>query len=407
MIKNIIIINDFAYINGGAGKVAIESAIGLSHMGYNVTLFSAVAPTEKKLLDSNVKVICLDQKDILSEQNRFKAIKQGIYNSKAYKEFEKLLLTFDPANTIIHYHAWIKALSASLFAVTSKYKFKIIITLHDYFTFCPNGGLFNYKTLDICNIAPSSIKCLMTNCDSRNYAQKIWRFSRQIVQWNKLKKNKYIGIIYISELNKNVSFPILKDISNNWYFVQNPVDIINRDYPNIEKNNKYLFVGRLSSEKGIEMFCRAITDLKLNGCVLGDGYLRKQLQDKYPNIEFKGWVEGLEKDNLIKTGTALVFPSLWYEGAPLTIIEMKSYGIPCIVPDKCSAYEEIINGETGYIFKSGNLNSLKEAILKYEHSDKINMQNRILRDFNPAKYSIETHCKKLIEIYSDFMFVKS
>lgn len=401
MLKNILIINDFAYINGGAGKVAINSAIGLSKLGYNVILFAAVGPIEDSLKLSSVKVVCLWQKDILSDSNRLRAVLQGVWNEHARNELTKLLTNLDPNETIVHFHAWIKALSPIIF--NPIVKFKIVITLHDYFLFCPNGGLFNYQTLKICNKKASSIQCLLCNCDVRSYPQKIWRYIRQIVQWNMVKKMKNINIIYISKLNKSVSYPYLKNISNKWYFVQNPIDINQQIVTDIQHNEKYLFIARLSSEKGIELFCEAMRDLHLNGCVLGDGYLKDKLQKEYPEIEFKGWVTGKEKDGLIRQGKALVFPSLWYEGSPLTIIEMKSYGIPCIVPDKCSASEEIIDGKTGYIFKSGDLDSLKSAIIKFENSDKQYMQSQIIGTFETKNYSLLSHCTNLVEVYSDIL----
>lgn len=404
-VRNIIIINDFAHINGGAGKVAINSAIGLKKSGYNVIYFSAVEPIDTTLKDSDVKIICLGQKDILSESNRLKAVKQGIWNKYAKKEFQKLLSGFNPNETIVHFHAWIKALSPAILQPIAKSGFKIVITLHDYFLFCPNGGLFNYQTLKICNRKASSIDCLLCNCDVRSYPQKIWRYLRQIVQWKVLKsiEKKNINIIYISKLNRDVSSPYLKDIVNKWYFVQNPIEINKQTVVDIQNNKKYLFIARLSSEKGIDLFCKAMKDLHLKGIVLGDGYLKEKLQKEYPEVEFKGWVTGQTKNDLIRQGKALVFPSLWYEGAPLTIIEMKSYGIPCIVPNKCSASEEIVAGETGVVFRSGDLKSLENAILKFEKTDKQYMQQRIIETFRPEKYTLKEHCTQLINVYKDIL----
>lgn len=403
MLKNILIINDFAYINGGAGKVAISSAIGLSRLGYNVTLFTSVGPIDESLKQTNVKVICLWQKDILSDSNRLRAIKQGIWNKYAKKKLEELFVTLNPEETIVHFHAWIKALSPAIFKPVAKLGFKVVITLHDYFLFCPNGGLFNYQTLKICDKKASSIGCLLCNCDARSYPQKIWRYLRQIVQWKELSNLKNINIIYISKLNKEVSYPYVKDISNKWYFVQNPIEINKQPVVDIQYNKKYLFIARLSSEKGIRLFCKAMRDLHLEGSVLGDGYLKEELKREYPEIEFHGWVSGKIKSDLISQGKALVFSSLWFEGAPLTIIEMKSYGIPCIVPDKCSASEEIVDGETGFIFKSGDLDSLKTAIMKYEKANTIIMQNKIIESFIPDKYTLVNHCQKLVEVYSDVL----
>lgn len=403
MLKNIIIVSDFAYVNGGAAKVAISSAIGLSKLEYKVTLFSAVGPIDNNLQKSNVNVICLGQSDILTDSNRLRAVVQGIWNQRAKHEFSRLLSQLNPDETIIHFHTWIKALSSSLFGVTPNMKFRIVVTLHDYFTFCPNGGLFNYQTVRICEKKALSVNCLLCNCDARSYPQKIWRYIRQVVQRHTFAKNKQISFIFISNLNREVSYPYLKDISNKWYFVQNPIEINMQQPVNIWNNNKYLFVARLSSEKGLDLFCEAIRDLHLKGCVLGDGYLKDEMQKKYHEIEFKGWVTGKEKDEIIRSGRALIFPSLWYEGAPLTVVEMKSYGIPCIVPDKCSASEEVVEGRTGFIFKSGDLESLKQAIIRCESTNLMKIQENILNTFVVDKYTLEKHCQSLIDVYNDIL----
>ena len=59
-IDTIVILNDFGYINGGAAKVAIQSAIALSNKGYKVIYFCVVKPIDKELLSAVNKVICLD-----------------------------------------------------------------------------------------------------------------------------------------------------------------------------------------------------------------------------------------------------------------------------------------------------------------------------------------------------------
>lgn len=68
--------------------------------------------------------------------------------------------------------------------------------------------------------------------------------------------NKEINIIYISKLNKDISYPYLSTHTNRWYFVQNPIELNLQDPVNIVYNKKYLFIARLSSEKGIELFVK-------------------------------------------------------------------------------------------------------------------------------------------------------
>ena len=142
----------------------------------------------------------------------------------------------------------------------------------------------------------------------------------------------------------------------------------------LKKDAAYLFMGRLSSEKGLDLFCKAMVDLHLKGLVVGDGYLKEKYQAEYPQIDFVGWASGEEKKKYILQSKCLLFPSFWYEGAPLTIIEMKSYGIPCIVPDRCAASEQIENGKTGFVFKTGDYDSFVTAIKRLEEIDLNEMQ---------------------------------
>lgn len=403
MLKNIILVCDCAHVLGGIENVAFTSAKELVKRHYNVYIFSAQGPIDTSLTEAGVHVICLNQYDILSNPNRLSAVIQGLFNFKAYKSFKEFLINFSPSDTIIHYHCWTKALSSSIFSATANYNFKIAITLHDYFTVCPNGGFYIYPKNKICEKRPLSYKCVLCNCDSRSYPQKLYRVLRSFFQEYNIRKNKNINIIYISQHTHDAVLPYIGHYINKNFYLRNPISICKRQPVNICENDTYLFIARLSPEKGAKLFCQAITELGLKGCVLGDGYLRSELEKMYPNIIFTGWVNGEQKDILIRKGKGLIFPSLWYEGSPLTILEMKSYGIPCIVPDRCAAAEEITNGSTGYIFKTGDLNSLKEAILEYEHTNIAEMQKNILSTFQLSDCLPESHVTKLLEIYNNIL----
>ena len=62
--KKIILVYDFAFINGGAAKVAITEAIALAERGYDVTFFAGVGPVDEKIISAGVKVVCLEQTEL-------------------------------------------------------------------------------------------------------------------------------------------------------------------------------------------------------------------------------------------------------------------------------------------------------------------------------------------------------
>lgn len=404
-LKNIIIAYDCAYINGGAAKVAIQSAIALSEESFNVFFFAASGPEDEQLLKSQVTVKCLGIDDI-NHSSKLSAIKNGIWNKEVEREFNEYLSSFSPDKTIVHIHGWAKALSSAVVKVACDKGFKTLITLHDYFTLCPNGGFYDYQKQKICTRKPMSATCIFCNCDKRSYAQKIWRVTRQIVQDRNIRNNPNVAFISISQKNEDIVKPYIE--SKAFYRVDNPVQLAEYQIEDCSKSNRFLYIGRLSEEKGIELFCQAITELKVDnnieGIVVGDGVLYETLKNEYPAIQFEGWKSPAEVQGYIRNARALVLPSKWYEGAPLTIIEAMSAGLPCIVSDCTSATEVIQDGVNGYVFETGNIESIKEKIIEACNNIGISdIQKHINRTFEYNKYTDVTHRRKLIDVYREVL----
>ncbi|HFE9702434.1 TPA: glycosyltransferase family 4 protein [Clostridium perfringens] len=399
--KNIVIINDFSYINGGAAKVAISSAVGLKKKGYNVIYYTSVGNIDTDLIDSGVKVITLNGEDILNG-NFIESIFSGIWNKKAYKNLKDILAKLSPKDTIIHIHGWTKAMSSSVIKACIDSNFKFIFTAHDYFSICPNGGLYNYQKNNICNIRPLSLKCLFTNCDSRRYSHKLWRYCRGIVQNKYMKECK--NMIALSNNNGEVIKRIIKDI--NVFYINNPIDVNKQDRVKVELNKRIAFIGRLSKEKGVDLLVEATKDYDYDYEVeiIGDGVLRENIKNINPKVNITGWLNSDELLEKLKSIRALVLPSRWYEGMPNVVLEAMSMGIPVITSDICNAKEIIKEGKNGFIFKNNSVKSLSNEL------NKINDDNRI-KDISKYaynlywsnSYSLEKHIKSLEAVYEEIL----
>ncbi len=359
-IKNVIIVNDFDYVQGGASKVALDTAELLKN-DYNVIYFSGT----NESTNEDIEFVSTNQKEALKD-NKVRGTINGLYNVKAKNSFSKLLDQYSNEDTIIHVHGWTKLLSSSIFVPAFKKRFKVVVTLHDYFTACPNGGFFNYPKNTICDLKPMSFKCFKCNCDSRNYAFKLYRLIRQDIQ-NSIIKNNLKYAIGISDLNIKVLKKLLPGTEIRK--IINPIEL-ELKYSYSKKNDYYLYLGRVTKEKGVDVFCKALSKMNKKAIVVGDGSELERLKKEYPNIMFTGWKNKEEVDKYLKGAKALILPSLWYEGAPLTPLEAMSYGVPCIISSVCSGREYIT--DNGFIFnpyKIGDLeekiNLLEEDIIKY------------------------------------------
>jgi glycosyltransferase involved in cell wall biosynthesis len=73
----------------------------------------------------------------------------------------------------------------------------------------------------------------------------------------------------------------------------------------------------------------------------------------------------------LRAARTLVFPSVWYEGQPLTVLEAKAMGTPVIVSDACAGREEVADKLTGLWFRSNDIDDLARALREAQDGSRI------------------------------------
>jgi len=358
---DIIVLNDFAYVNGGAAQVAISEAIGLASRGYRVSFLAAVGPEDPQLAASRVQIALTNQFDIKSDPNRLRAASQGLWNPSAARELSKLLSARNPDKTIVHVHGWCKALSSSVVRKSSQSGFRVVMSLHDYFYSCPNGGFFNSPKKTMCHLQPLSAACIFENCDRDGYAEKLWRTARQYVQDGPGAFRDIRYFVTLSDFSENILRPFLP-VRRKIFRVPNPIEVGRRAPVEVSRNTRFVAVGRMSAEKGLTLLARAAAELQCELAIVGDGPCREEVCAAYPRTEVSGWSSKEQVEAELGHARALVFPSLWYEAQPLVVGEAAARGVPAIVPDECAAREWVIDGVTGLWFRSGDVADLKRKM---------------------------------------------
>lgn len=398
-IKNIVIVCDYAYFEGGAANVAIQSVLAFAkYTDLNIYCFAGCGDPCKQLNESRANVIALKMPDLLGNKNKLNAFINGIYNKKAGNELKKLLINLNKEETIVHIHTWTKVLSSSVFHICEELDFKTYLTIHEYFLACPNGACYNYVRQKICKLKPMSLKCLKCNCDSRSYLQKLWRYIRQLKQNNVIRHNKNLNYIFISNYQQKQLLKRIPPVKN-IYLIKNPINVGIRTRIEVEKNSEYIYIGRLSGEKGPELFCESITKAGVKGVVIGKGLLEYKLKSEYPNIEFCGWLNKEQINERLKKTRALIFPTLWYEGSPLTTLEVQAYGIPCIVTNCSSATDDIIQSENGEIVNP-NSDDITLAINRFKDNEYVKyLSKKTYQLFDENRASEKYYVENLMKIY--------
>ena len=404
MSLDVIVINDFAETNGGAAQVALASAFGLAANGHRVTIFSAVPPIDALPTYPNLTLVLTGQHEIAEDPSRLRAMVQGIWNSKARRMLRATLKDFDPKNAIVHLHGWSKALSSSVVHECVERGFKVVCTLHDYFVACPNGGFYNFRTNNICHLHALSLRCVLENCDSRSYNQKIWRVARQIVQ------RQFGGIpggisafISVSNFSKRVLQPYLPS-GCRLFEIQNPVVSVREPPALLEDSSPFLYVGRLSPEKGGVLLAAAAADLDCDLVYVGAGVSRPAIEMQNKKARFTGWLPRSEVLSRLRTARALVLPSLWYETQGLVVLEAAAMGVPAIVADTSAARDLVHDGHSGLWFRGGDATSLRAAMKRLMVSQVAkNMGRNAYDQYWKDPPTISSHILKLERAYVEVL----
>ena len=108
----------------------------------------------------------------------------------------------------------------------------------------------------------------------------------------------------------------------------------------------FMYMGRVSSEKGVEEFLSA--DLPGTKLVVGDGPDKKKLSTRFPDARFVGYQKGGSLIAWCSCADVLVMPSRT-ETFGLVMVESLALGIPVAAHDVMGPREIITDGVNGFL----------------------------------------------------------
>jgi glycosyltransferase involved in cell wall biosynthesis len=355
-IRSVIIMNDFCHVQGGASRVAVDEAVALSAMGVEVTFLGAVGPICNELRAPGIRTICLDQPELADVARQPAVVLQTLWNRTAYRTLQGLLTTLDRRRTIVHLHGYTKALTTTPALAASQAGFAAICTLHDFFAACPNGAFYDYRLQEPCRLRALSVSCALTSCDKRRTSHKAYRVMRGLAQ-RQLQRfpSSVRDYITLSDRSAAILKPYLPS-SARFYPLANIIDVAPAPPVDVAANRTLAVVGRLDTEKGVELAARAANEAGLPIVFIGDGPRRQAIEATGAKVT--GWLsaDGVRRE--LDAVRCLVFPSLWYEAYGLVVAEAAARGVPAIVSDVAAPAERMIDGVDGWVFRSGDLEGL-------------------------------------------------
>lgn len=159
------------------------------------------------------------------------------------------------------------------------------------------------------------------------------------------------------------------------------------------------FVGRLSEEKGILQFMRAIAmatrrDAKLEFVIAGDGQLRDEIHQYIDKLglgeraRMTGWVPHDDLPNLLNELKLIVIPSST-EGLPGVMLEAMACGTPVLASPVGAIPDIVVDGETGFILADNSPMCIANSISSILKSERLEEIARKARSAVTTKFDYE------------------
>ena len=142
-------------------------------------------------------------------------------------------------------------------------------------------------------------------------------------------------------------------------------------YPEEDQVFKFLFMGRIMEEKGVDELFAAMVRLRSEGVncildILGE-YYEEDYRRKVKDAEKEGWLHfhgyRIDVRPYIKECHCFVLPS-WHEGMANTNLECAASGRPVITSNIAGCREAVIDGVSGFLCDVKNTESLYKAMKK-------------------------------------------
>lgn len=293
-------------------------------------------------------------------------------NPFSIRRVRKEISAFKP--DVIVLHNIMPVGSAGLYLYLSLCGIPVVQYIHNFRPFSVNGYCWGDGRLMPEGLDGNLLPEIAAGSWQDSHTKTAW-YALLILMMHKLGVYRRItGWIAISEFMKEafVSGGIDRDkvrvIPHSW----TPESTVHHaeKIPPIGKGPIFLFLGRLTEEKGLRVLLDAWqVHVGADGGgklqIAGDGPLADEVRERCKNLkgaEFLGFKSGKDKADLLQECTALVVPSVWWEPLGLVLYEAYEHSKPVLAARSGGIVEHVEHGSTGWIHEPGDAAQLAKQI---------------------------------------------
>ncbi|MBR3873258.1 MAG: glycosyltransferase family 4 protein [Clostridia bacterium] len=327
-----------------------------------------VAQNEGELLQSHGHEVhyYIRRNEEIGRMNLFGKIKLAcctFFSWRSYREIDRIIR--QNQIDVVHVHNTVPLVSCAVYYAAKKNGCTLVQSIHNMRMLCPTGLMIREDR--VCeDCVKKGLHCAVkygcyhgSKQESAVLAGSI-AFHRMIGTYRKVD-----AYLVTTEFNRKLLEQVVPAEKIYWkpYYSDSETKS-----PEGKTRDYFIYISRLEHLKGIQVALEAFRKLPNEKLVvLGVGPDEEKAhryvqQHKMSNVTFLGFKAKKEMVELLYNAKALVFPTQWYEGYPMTIVESLAVGTPIIGSDIGNVGTIVKNHVNGLTFAYNDPADLAEKV---------------------------------------------
>ncbi|WP_187262363.1 glycosyltransferase family 4 protein [Pontibacter beigongshangensis] len=356
-----------------------------------------------------VEKLAFSNNEVVTTLDKLQAALGVVYNPQSASLIKKKIQQFKP--DVVHVHNFFPLVSPAVFSVCQRLGVPVVMTLHNYRLVCPSALLFYQGKVQTDNInktfpVDAILKKVYRDSAFQTASVVLATGIHKLIGTWRNKVDRFIvltpgaaGLFQHSSLRPKQGQLVVK-----------PNFTADLGVGADSRADYFLFVGRLTTEKGVETLLKAHQLHPFPLKIIGDGPLADTVAAyaaENATVAYLGF-QGRERVvQELKQAKALIFPSEWHETFGMTIVEAFSTATPAIAARIGGAAHLVQDGYNGLLYTPGAAAELAEKVklLQQDVSLIATLAGGARRSYEQS-YTPEANYRMLSAIYEDVIASK-
>jgi glycosyltransferase involved in cell wall biosynthesis len=395
-------INNYYYRRGGSEAVFFEHNRLFEQAGWNVVPFATRHPLNEPTKWADYFVEDTDSAAARSPLAKLRRAADAIYSAEAARRIRELVQVVRP--DVAHAHNIYHHLSPSILVELHRQGIPVVLTLHDLKLACPAYKMYSHG-----RVCESCKGGALRNVVKNRCIKESTVLSALV--WLESSLHKLLGLYSSTVTQFVVPSRFITTKLGAWgidtsrfVHVPNSVDV-EAHVPQGEPGDSFVYLGRLVPEKGVATLVQAAAQARVKLRIVGTGpeepRLRQLAAELEADVEFAGYLSGPALHAAISSARAVVVPSELYENAPLSVLESSALARPVIGADIGGIPELIRTEETGFVFRSGDVDGLADVLARVQRLPvaRLAQMGRAGREWMRTDFSPSAYRERILSIY--------